>query len=136
MVQVGRATDDSPLIEKAIALSEGWFETLPPDGNARMRAYAWDKLVCGLVDLAKVQRAAKRAVGRSEDCRMGVRTFDRTPTTRRRPRFLGRWPGRYGQIGQTLSENLYRAYLSPATALQGIRRHLALRGYRRAFAQT
>src|SRR5262245_21161252 len=48
MVRLGRASDDDRLTDKAIALYQGWSETLAPDGNARMRLYDWDKLVCGL----------------------------------------------------------------------------------------
>src|SRR5206468_3665559 len=51
MARLGRATSDAQLIDKAIRLFEGWRATLAPDGNARMRLYDWDKLVCGLVDL-------------------------------------------------------------------------------------
>src|SRR5262249_5204720 len=53
MARLGKATGSSALTQKAIALFEGWRETLPEDGNARMRPYDWDKLVCGLIDLQK-----------------------------------------------------------------------------------
>src|SRR5215472_11015989 len=36
MTRLGKATGCSELTQKAIALFEGWRETLPDDGNARM----------------------------------------------------------------------------------------------------
>src|SRR5580704_14341649 len=37
MIRLGRATGDRALIDKAIALYDGWAETLHADGNARDR---------------------------------------------------------------------------------------------------
>ncbi|MGH8008833.1 MAG: beta-L-arabinofuranosidase domain-containing protein, partial [Candidatus Binatia bacterium] len=53
MARLGRATGDDALRDKATTLFEGWRETIRPDGDAKMRLYAWDKLVCGLVDLRR-----------------------------------------------------------------------------------
>src|SRR6185369_12996008 len=51
LARLGRATGDRSLWDKANALLAGWHETLPADGNLRLRPYDWEKLVCGLVDL-------------------------------------------------------------------------------------
>src|SRR3954452_11940026 len=53
MARLSRATNDDALRDKAIALFEGWRETIGPDGDAKMWPYAWEKLVCGLVDLQR-----------------------------------------------------------------------------------
>jgi hypothetical protein len=51
MVRLSRATGDDALRAKAIALFEGWRQTIGSDGDVKMWPYAWEKLVCGLVDL-------------------------------------------------------------------------------------
>ncbi len=51
MSRLSRATGDDELRDKAIALFAGWRETIGPDGDAKKWPYAWEKLVCGLVDL-------------------------------------------------------------------------------------
>ena len=93
MVRLGRATGDDQLINKAIALYEGWSITLPPDGNARMRLYDWDKLACGLVDLAHYGGVSGAVVTLKKTVEWAARTFDRT----RRPAdghdFWGAGPG-------------------------------------------
>ncbi len=52
MARLSRATGDTELREKAIRLTTEWEKTLGPNGNARMNTYAWEKMSCGLVDLA------------------------------------------------------------------------------------
>jgi hypothetical protein len=110
LARLGRATGNEALLAKARRLFEGWLETLPPDGNARMRPYPWEKLVCGLVDLhvhAGVGEALP-VLKRTND--WAARTFDRS----RRPAdgydFWGAGPGGTSEW-YTLPENLYRAYL-------------------------
>jgi DUF1680 family protein len=110
LVRLGRATGDKELIGKAVALYEGWSATLPVDGNARMRLYDFDKLVCGLVDLAQyAERDAAMATLRKTVV-WASRTFDRA----RRPAdghdFWGAGSGDTSEW-YTLPENLYRAYL-------------------------
>jgi DUF1680 family protein len=108
MVRLGKASDDRALIEKAVRLFEGWQDTLPLDGNARMRLYDWDKLVCGLVDLAKYANVESLPALR-RTTQWASRTFDRA----RRPAdghdFWGAGPGDTSEW-YTLPENLYRAY--------------------------
>lgn len=52
MARLACALNDAALRQKAIELAEGWKQTLPPDGNCQTGTYGWEKLVCGLVDLA------------------------------------------------------------------------------------
>src|SRR5262249_38951656 len=52
MARMSRATGDRALRDKALALLDGWTETLDRNhGDLRMRPYGFEKLVCGLVDL-------------------------------------------------------------------------------------
>jgi hypothetical protein len=53
MSRLSRATGDAALRDKAIRLFTEWARTVKPDGDARMDHYAFDKMVCGLVDLQK-----------------------------------------------------------------------------------
>jgi DUF1680 family protein len=112
MARLSRATGDTALRDKAVALFEGWVETLPPDGDARMGHYRFDKLVGGLVDLdlyaghrraseilARVTAEAAKTLERPENPREALAD----PTHNQRY---------YGapQEWYTLAENLYRAY--------------------------
>jgi len=111
MARLGRATSDAQLIDKAIRLFEGWRATLAPDGNARMRLYDWDKLVCGLVDLDRYVGVTDALSVLELTIAWAARTFDRA----RRPAdghdFWGAGPGDTSEW-YTLPENLYRAYLA------------------------
>ena len=128
MVRLGRATRDGALIDKANALFEGWRETLPPDGNARMRAYDWDKLVCGLVDLGRYGGATRAVLTLRQTVEWASRTFDRTRQPADGHDFWGAGPGDTSEW-YTLSENLYRAYLVSGDPLvQDFADTLALRG--------
>src|SRR5580765_2936558 len=53
MSRIAAATDDAAMREKAITLFTEWAKTIGADGNARMDHYAYDKVVCGLVDIAR-----------------------------------------------------------------------------------
>lgn len=111
LARLGRATDDEALLDKARALYEGWKATLPADGNAGMRPYDWEKLVCGLVDLDRYVGVpdALETLARITD--WAAATFDRA----RRPAdghdFWGAGPGNTSEW-YTLPENLYRAWLA------------------------
>ena len=52
MARLSCATGDAALRAKAIRLATEWEKTLGPDGNPRMDTYSWEKMSCGLVDLA------------------------------------------------------------------------------------
>ena len=52
MARLSCATGDTALRDKAIFLTAEWEKTLGPDGNPRTGTYGWEKMSCGLVDLA------------------------------------------------------------------------------------
>ncbi len=52
MARLSCATGDAAMRSKAILLTTEWEKTLAPDGNPRMDTYGWEKVACGLVDLA------------------------------------------------------------------------------------
>jgi DUF1680 family protein len=110
MVRLGRATGDTTLRDKALTLFEGWIETVGPDGNARMTPYAWEKLVCGLVDL-HIYTGCESALPMLErTTEWAARTFDRTRKVADAYDFWGAGPSDTHEW-YTLPENLYRAYL-------------------------
>lgn len=107
MVRIGHAMHDEPMREKARTLMRGWAATVR-GGDYRMGTYGYDKLVCGLVDLALY-------AGESDAISLLESVTDWTSRTFSRERSL-RDPGDpttyYGRPHEwyTLSENLYRAY--------------------------
>ena len=109
MARLSRATGDAALREKALALFEGWRRTIGPDGDARMRLYDWEKLLCGLVDLQVYAgcREALPVLERTTD--WAARTFDRTRRAADNFHFQGDGPKQTIEW-YTLPENLYRAY--------------------------
>ena len=128
MARLSRATGDDALRDKAITLFEGWRETIGPDGDARMWPYAWEKLVCGLVDLQRYAGYDDALPTLEATTAWASRTFDRTRRLADEYDFWGAGPGDTHEW-YTLPENLYRAYLlTGQPALQGVRRRLALRG--------
>lgn len=109
MARLSCALDDGELRQKAITLVEGWKETLPDDGNCRTGTYGWEKLACGLVDLALYAGYDPKLTLMEKITDWASRRFDRartpaTPLDRdgRKPRGTLEW--------YTLSENAYRAY--------------------------
>ncbi|SDR58225.1 hypothetical protein SAMN05519103_06051 [Rhizobiales bacterium GAS113] len=115
MVRLGIATDDAALRAKAVALFEGWRDTMPEDGNAHMRVYDWDKLVCGLVDLYRYLGVEGALPILRKTTEWASRTFDRTRPTADDHDFWGAGPGLTSEW-YTLPENLYRAYLATGDA--------------------
>ena len=108
MSRLYRATGDARMRDKAVTLMTEWAKTVKPDGDAGMRHYPYDKLVCGLVDLQlyaghepamplleKVTDFASKTLDRSNNL------ADPSHDT-----------AYYGvpQEWYTLSENLFRAY--------------------------
>jgi DUF1680 family protein len=110
MARLSRATGDDALRDKAIALCEGWRETIGPDGDAKMWPYAWEKLVCGLVDLHRYAGHEEALAMLAETTEWAARTFDRTRRVADEYDFWGALPGDSHEW-YTLPENLYRAYL-------------------------
>lgn len=110
MARLSCALEDAELRGKAIALAEGWKETIGPEGQCRMSTYAWEKMACGLVDLALYAGYDSELNLLEKITQWANRRFDRsrspaTPGDRdgRRPRGTLEW--------YTLTENVYRAYL-------------------------
>jgi DUF1680 family protein len=110
MARLSRATGDDALRDKAIALFEGWRETIGPDGDAKMWPYAWEKLVCGLVDLQRYAGYDDALSTLEATTHWAARTFDRTRRLADDHDFWGAEPGDTHEW-YTLPENLYRAYL-------------------------
>jgi DUF1680 family protein len=116
MVRMGRATGDGALIEKAALLMEGWAKTLPPDGDAGMGTYEYEKLVCGLVDLHEFA-GVDAAVPLLERATIATaRRFDRTRALATNFLFQG-GGSKATREWYTLPENLYRAYLHTGNEL-------------------
>jgi uncharacterized protein len=108
MARLYRATGDDALRDKAARLMTGWAATVKPDGDCGMRHYAYDKLVCGLVDM-HLYAGHPDAVPMLEKT-----TAWASRTLERQPKIVD--PGHnthyYGlpQEWYTLSENQYRAW--------------------------
>lgn len=116
MARLSRATGDDALRDKVIALFEGWRETIGPDGDARMWPYAWEKLVCGLVDLQRYAGYDDVVPTLETTTAWAARTFDRTRRLADAYDFWGAGPGETHEW-YTLPENLYRAHLQTGNPL-------------------
>ena len=110
MARLSRATDDTALREKAITLATEWEKTLGPGGNARMNTYQYEKMCCGLVDLALYADFSDAMKMLQRITVWAGKNFDRsrspaTPLDRdgRKPKGTLEW--------YTLTENSLRAYL-------------------------
>src|SRR6476660_3268011 len=53
LTRLARVTGDDSLRTMALTLYTEWVKTVGADGDAHMDHYSFDKLVCGLVDLAR-----------------------------------------------------------------------------------
>lgn len=105
MSRIYRATADEAMRDKAAYLLAEWGRTVKPDGNCGMDLYAYDKLLCGLVDL-KVYAGHAAAVPLLEktlDYVMRTYSRERAPATRAE---INAHPAEW----YTFAENLYRAY--------------------------
>ena len=118
MARMYRATGDTEMRDKAVALMNGWAEAYRKDGiplrsrrssqGADRVHYSYEKTICGLVDLGKY--------GGNQDALALLETLvdwgsarldrSRNPATPQTPEAF---PS--GNEWYTLSENLYRAYL-------------------------
>ncbi|HWB86502.1 MAG TPA: beta-L-arabinofuranosidase domain-containing protein [Bryobacteraceae bacterium] len=99
------ATGDTAMRDKAAYLLAEWAKTIKPDGNCNMGLYAYDKTVCGLVDM-------ERYAGHKEVVQILARTLDWTMRNYSKERTAAREPLLNGRPGEwyTFAENLYRAY--------------------------
>lgn len=105
MARLSRATDDGELRAKGVQLMTEWGRTLKPDGDAGMSHYAYDKLMCGLVDQYLHAGAAGAVPLMERVTDWASRSFNRDRVPASKASFFGR-PNEW----YTLSENLYRAY--------------------------
>ena len=118
MARMSRATGDHALRDKALALLDGWKETIGRDGPAGMRLYEWEKLVCGLVDLHRYAGCQDAMPLLERLTAWAARTFDRSRQTADAFDFWGAGPGgKRTSEWYTLPENLYRAYLMSGNPL-------------------
>src|SRR5215471_19283948 len=108
MARLYRATGDTPVRDKAVRLTTEWAKTLPADGNCRMRHYAFDKLVCGLVDMHLYAAHTDASDLLEKVTRYAVRSLEREPRTVT-PSHNTQYYG-LPQEWYTLSENQYRAW--------------------------
>jgi DUF1680 family protein len=135
MSRMYRATGDTAVRDKAISLFTEWTKTIKPDGDSRMRHYAFDKVVCGLVDLQLYADHADAGRVLEQITASAVKTFQRPtgaslmPTSARASGSPGEW--------YTLTENLYRAYrLSGNTMYRTFGDEWLYHNYWNKFAQT
>ncbi len=107
MSRIYRATGDTAMRDKAVRLFAGWSGTVKPDGNCGMGHYAFEKLVCGLVDLQMYGGHSEAGVMLEKVVDWAAHHFSREnrPATPLRGNYSGRVSEWY-----TLSENLYRAW--------------------------
>lgn len=105
MARMHRATNDKEIRDKAITLFTEWAKTVPADGRTGMNHYAFDKLVCGLVDL-KLYADFDDAIPMLERI---TTSASKTLNHANVPGGDGITTGRPAEW-YTLSENQYRAY--------------------------
>ena len=117
MARMYKATGDKPILDKATSLMAEWGKTLEPNGfYSRHPAphYAYDKALCGLVDLYHYggQKDALPLMEKITD--WAVQNLDRSRSnpTKDDPDAGHGLPGQGmgPREWYTLSENLYRAY--------------------------
>jgi uncharacterized protein len=109
MSRLARATGDAALRDKASHLFAEWAKTIRPDGDARMKHYAFDKIVGGLVDLQQHARVAEAVPVLARVTAFAAKTFDRPKLALADPSHNQHYYG-LPQEWYTLGENLYRAY--------------------------
>lgn len=105
MARMYCATGDTALRDKAGYLLSEWAKTIKPNGDCAMGLYAYEKLICGLVDLQ--QYAGISAAGPLLE-----KTLDWTIRNYSRERVPGGGNLLNGRPAEwyTFAENLYRAY--------------------------
>jgi DUF1680 family protein len=108
MARMARATGDAQMRDKAVRLFRDWSGTIKPDGDCGMRHYAFDKLVCGLLDLARYADHADAVAALEKVVAFAQRSFSRENELAD-PAHEQRYYGR-PQEWYTLGENLLRAH--------------------------
>ncbi|HTX00647.1 MAG TPA: beta-L-arabinofuranosidase domain-containing protein, partial [Acidimicrobiales bacterium] len=88
------ATGDREIRDKAVFLLEEWGKTLGPGGDCRMNLYAYDKMLCALVDLQLYAGVREAAPLLESTMAWVMRTYsrERTPAN---PRLQSGRPGEW-----------------------------------------
>jgi hypothetical protein len=105
MARMYRATNDQEIRDKAVDLMTAWAKTIRPNGDARMRHYPFDKLVCGLVDMKRYAGQDNALEWLEKTCDFAAANFNHENVAATQKAASGR-----PQEWYTLSENLFRAY--------------------------
>jgi DUF1680 family protein len=105
MSRIYCATGDQPLRDKCAYLLSEWAKTIKPDGDCGMDLYAYEKLVCGLVDMQEYAGLTQAAPLLEKTLDFAIRNYSRERTAGDGPLLNGRPSEWY-----TFPENLYRAY--------------------------
>src|SRR5262245_59418428 len=108
MSRMYRATGDARMRDKAVAIVSAWAQTIKADGDAGMRHYPFDKMVCGLVDLHLYAGYADAIPVLERITGFASKAFDRSNNLAD-PNHDTAYYG-VPQEWYTLSENLFRAY--------------------------
>ena len=108
MSRMYRATGDARMRDKAVALVSAWAQTIKADGDAGMRHYPFDKMVCGLVDLHLYAGYGDAILVLEKITNFASKAFDRSNNLAD-PNHDTAYYG-VPQEWYTLSENLFRAY--------------------------
>jgi DUF1680 family protein len=108
MARLYRATGDTEVRDKAARLMSEWARTIKPNGDCGMRHYPFDKMVCGLVDMARYagHPDATPLLGK-------ITSFARSNFEHENMVVVPSHNTMYYGLPQewyTLAENLYRAY--------------------------
>jgi uncharacterized protein len=105
MARMYCATGDTAMREKAAYLLGEWAKTIRPNGDFGMDLYAYDKLVCGLVDLEEYAGVTSAAAALEKTLDFAIRNYSNERTPAGGDLLNGR-----PQEWYTFAENLYRAW--------------------------
>jgi DUF1680 family protein len=109
MARLSRATGDAALRDKAQRLLAEWTKTVPASGDSKLGHYAFDKVVCGLVDLHLYAEDQYAIPALERVTAFAARNLQRMQLPLADPSHNQHYYG-LPQEWYTLSENLYRAY--------------------------
>ncbi len=120
MARMYKSTGDTAIRDKALLLMTEWAKTIPADGNSRLGHYAFEKAVCGLIDLHLYAKSPEALALLEKICTYGLAHMDHANVAAG-PVALGGGQGG-GNSGRpsewyTLAENIYRAYQATGNPL-------------------
>ena len=132
MARMHRATGDAPMREKAAYLIAEWAKTIKPNGDCGMDLYAYEKLLCGLVDLQEYAAMPSAAPLLEKTLDFVIRNYSRERVPAGGALLNGRPSEWY-----TFPENLYRAYrLAGDARIKNFADSYRYESYWRKFAAT